>query len=98
MYIIQAGVIDIAVNNGAHKLASLGSGSSFGEQAILGTKVRTTTLQKKEALLEIPADWLGDQINASPHFVNIVFAGLTLQLLKKFFLLRIRQAQTRRNV
>ena len=51
MYIIQAGVIDIAVNNGAHKLASLGSGSSFGEQAILGTKVRTATaLQKKEAL------------------------------------------------
>jgi CRP-like cAMP-binding protein len=88
MYIIQTGVIDIAVNNGTHKLASLGSGSSFGEQAILGTKVRTATAIAKErsTCLEIPADWLGDQINASPHFVNIVFTGLTLQLLQRNFL------------
>ena len=53
MYIIQAGVIDIAVNNGAHKLASLGSGSSFGEQAILGTKVenRDSNCKRKKHLL-----------------------------------------------
>ena len=40
MYIVQQGEIDIAINKGSHLLATLEKGSSFGEQAVVGTKSR----------------------------------------------------------
>ena len=81
MYIIQQGEIDIAINHGAHVLATLEKGSSFGEQAVVGTKYRMATASAKTdaVCLEIPADWLGRQINSAAPLLKNVFSALTLQ-------------------
>ena len=47
MYIVQQGEIDIAINKGSHLLATLEKGSSFGEQAVVGTKYRMATATAK---------------------------------------------------
>lgn len=88
MYIVQSGAIDISINKRSHKLASLGAGESFGEQAVLGTQFRTATAIAAESssCLEIPASWLKTQISDAPPFLNIVFAALTLQLLQRNYI------------
>ena len=88
MYIIQSGEIDIAINKGAHVLATLERGSSFGEQAVIGTKYRmaTATAKSDSVCLEIPADWLGRQINSAVPLLKNVFSALTLQLLQRNYI------------
>ena len=88
MYIIQQGEIDIAINKGTHVLATLEKGSSFGEQAVVGTKYRMATATAKTAAvcLEIPADWLGRQISSGPPLLKNVFSALTLQLLQRNYI------------
>lgn len=88
MYIVQEGEIDIAINKGTHTLATLGKGSSFGEQAVVGTKYRMATAAAKtdSVCLEIPADWLGRQISTAPPLLKSVFSGLTLQLLQRNYI------------
>ncbi|MCH1598899.1 MAG: cyclic nucleotide-binding domain-containing protein [Pseudomonadales bacterium] len=88
MYIIQSGEIDIAINKGADVLATLDKGSSFGEQAVVGTKYRmaTATAKSDAVCLEIPADWLGRQINSAAPLLKNVFSALTLQLLQRNYI------------
>ena len=85
MYIVQQGEIEIAINQGEHVLATLEKGSSFGEQAVVGTKYRmaTATAKTDAVCLEIPADWLGRQISSAPPLLTNVFSALTLQLLQR---------------
>ena len=75
--------IDIAINKGSHLLATLEKGSSFGEQAVVGTKYRMATAKTDSVCLEIPADWLGRQISSAPPLLKHVFSALTLQLLQR---------------
>ncbi len=91
MYIVQQGEIDIAINKGAHTLATLEKGSSFGEQAVVGTKYRMATAKAKTdtVCLEIPADWLGRQISTAPPLLKTVFSALTLQLLQRNYIASI---------
>jgi len=88
MYIIQQGEIDIAINQGAHVLATLEKGSSFGEQAVVSTKYRMATASAKTdaVCLEIPADWLGRQIASAAPLLKNVFSALTLQLLQRNYI------------
>ena len=88
MYIVQQGEIDIAINKGSHLLATLEKGSSFGEQAVVGTKYRmaTATAKTDSVCLEIPADWLGRQISSAPPLLTHVFSALTLQLLQRNYI------------
>ena len=88
MYIVQAGEIDIAINKGAHTLATLEKGASFGEQAVVGTKYRmaTATAKTQAVCLEIPADWLGRQLSTAPPLLKTVFSALTLQLLQRNYI------------
>ena len=88
MYIVQQGEIDIAINKGSHLLATLEKGSSFGEQAVVGTKYRmaTATAKTDSVCLEIPADWLGRQISSAPPLLKHVFSALTLQLLQRNYI------------
>jgi len=88
MYIIQSGEVDIAINQGAHVLATLEKGASFGEQAVVGTKYRMATASAKSdaVCLEIPADWLGRQISSAAPLLKNVFSALTLQLLQRNYI------------
>jgi len=91
MYIVQQGEINIAINKGSHTLATLEKGSSFGEQAVVGTKYRmaTATANTDAVCLEIPADWLGRQISTAPPLLKTVFSALTLQLLQRNYIASI---------
>ena len=95
MYIVQQGEIDIAINQGAHVLATLDKGSSFGEQAVVGTKYRmaTATAKTDAVCLEIPADWLGRQISSAPPLLTHVFSALTLQLLQRNYITALSSSQ-----
>lgn len=91
MYIVQQGEIDISINKGSLTLATLEKGSSFGEQAVVGTKYRmaTATAKTDAVCLEIPADWIGRQISTAPPLLKTVFSALTLQLLQRNYIASI---------
>lgn len=100
MYIVQQGEIDIAINKGSHLLATLEKGSSFGEQAVVGTKYRmaTATAKTDSVCLEIPADWLGRQISSAPPLLTHVFSALTLQLLQRNYIASLASTEASQGV
>ena len=90
LYVVQEGAIDIVTENssGRHVLATLHSGSSLGEQAVLGAGLRNATAlaQTDTICLEIPSQWLRRELIKSPALVQKTLRALMLQLSQNNFI------------
>ena len=87
VFVILEGEMGIYVSGGSTLIASLSKGTSFGEQAVVGTKHRMATAKAIEdsKCLEIPANMLASEIDSASPRLKSAFDALTLQLLQKNF-------------
>ena len=81
-YMIQSGQVDLDIPGAEERLARLGPGDAFGEQAILAGGVRSTRAVVASDLvcLEITADSLRQMLGNQRSFLSPVFEALLLQL------------------
>lgn len=81
-YMIESGQVDLDILGAPTRLARLGPGDSFGEQAILAGGVRSTRAVAASDLvcLEITADSLRQMLGNQRSFLSPVFEALLLQL------------------
>ena len=88
VFIVTEGEIGIYSGDSGAMIASLVKGSSFGEQALIGTKQRLASAKaiRESKVLEIPATKLSSEIAQSSPKLRTAFDALTLQLLQKNYL------------
>lgn len=88
VFIVTEGEIGIYSGDSGAMVASLVKGSSFGEQAVIGTKQRLASARaiRDSRVLEIPATKLSSEIDQSSPKLRTAFDALTLQLLQKNYL------------
>ena len=81
-YIIQEGSIEISIENGAHVLATLTKGGSFGELALLGRgrRLASAMASTQTTCLEISMTWMQSELDRGLPSVKSMFAGLAMQL------------------
>ena len=81
LYFIQSGAINMADKTSGAVFATLQSGESFGEQAMLQGGIRGATAIAKEpsVCLEITADSLRNMLKQQSPILTAVFEALLLQ-------------------
>ena len=87
VFVITRGEMGIFASDGATLIATLSTGASFGEQAVVGTKHRMATAKAitDAVCLEIPSNMLAGEIDKASPKLKQAFDALTLQLLVKNF-------------
>lgn len=81
LYLIQSGAIHMADKTSGAVIATLQSGESFGEQAMLQGGIRGASAIAKEpsVCLEITADGLRNMLKQQSPILTAVFEALLLQ-------------------